>query len=708
MASRASTAQKKAPAARRKKRPAASSRPAGTTKRKRARRTRAPAAAAEPPSGPTRPPGLTLPAQALETQDAILELTHALFAAIDRVGRIHTCSSAWAECLHLSREQIVGRELPALLDPVDRARWDHWLNRILAGHVEEELSLRFAANGRGQVWLAVRPRLSPSRETIHLVARDVTAEKLTADHPPPADLVLDEIEEGVLVADATRAGFPVVSVNAGFTRLTGYSAADAVNRSLAFVAGAGTAIDALEHAISACVDGRRSATDLCLARKDGSPFWVRMRLRPVTDASGRVRQVVAVLVDTTERHMVVDALREKNLALTEALESLQKTKEAIVQRERMHALGKMASGIVHDFNNLLAPILGFTELLLTIPDLIKDTEKVQLYLQKIRTAANDGAAVVSRLREFYRSRTDIEPAHEFFVQSAIQEVLEFTRHRWKNEAQAQGNHFDLVVDLQETPAIHGYESEIRQALTNVVLNAVDAMPDGGTLRVRSYQVGHWVCLQVADTGHGMSEEVRRRCFEPFFTTKGKAGTGLGLSIVFGIIERHGGRVDLHSEEGHGTTFTFWLPIERAGDFAGGEDPVAPATPNSEEGRALRVLVVDDEDLLLEIVSLNLQQMGHTVDCFTDPKQAIERFYKQHYDLVITDRAMPGMSGDQFAARVRELHPETPVVLLTGFAHIIRQNGEKPANIDEVLSKPLSQQTLRDLMARHGGRTTVAG
>jgi len=685
MASRV-TARKKAPSARGTKRP-------GKT-------------AARPPEivAETGSRALTLPAQALETQDAILELTHALFAAIDRTGRIHTCSSAWAECLHIPRDQIIGCPLPDLLNPIDRPRWDQWMSRILAGHADEEVSLRFAAGGRSPVWLAVRSRLSPSREAIHLVARDVTAEKLSADLPPSAELVLEEIEEGVLVADTTRAGFPIVSANTGFTRLTGYSAADAVNRSLVFLAGASTAIDTLERAVFDCVDGRRSTSDLCLTRKDGSPFWARLRLRPVTNTAGAVRQIIAVLVDTTERHMVVDALREKNLALTEALESLQKTKEAIVQRERMHALGKMASGIAHDFNNLLAPILGFTELLLTIPDLINDTDKVTLYLQKIRTAANDGAAVVSRLREFYRSRSDLEPPAEFSVQTAIREVIELTRHRWKNEALASGQHYELVVDLQETPPIHGSESEIRQAMTNVVLNAVDAMPEGGTLRVRSYQVGHWVCLQVADTGHGMSEEVRRRCFEPFFTTKGRSGTGLGLSIVFGIIERHGGRVDLHSEEGHGTTFTFWLPIERARETSA-DDTTTPA-PAPGEGRPLNVLVVDDEDLLLEIISLNLLLMGHTVDCFTDPKKALERFYKHHYDLVITDRAMPGMTGDQVAARVREFRPETPIVLLTGFANIIRQNGEKPANIDEVLSKPLSQQTLRDLMARHGGRCTA--
>jgi CheY-like chemotaxis protein len=368
----------------------------------------------------------------------------------------------------------------------------------------------------------------------------------------------------------------------------------------------------------------------------------------------------------------------------------------------MHALGKMCSGIVHDFNNLLSPILGFTELLLSIPALLQDPEKVALYLQKIRTAANDGAAVVERLREFYRSRADAEPAAEFSLQSLIPEVVDLTSHRWQNEAQAAGVAIHVETDLAPTAPVFGSAPELRQALTNLILNGVDAMPEGGTMRLRTYAVGNWVCLQVSDTGTGMSDEVRRRCFEPFFTTKGRAGTGLGLAITFGIIERHHGRMEIESAEGRGTTFTLWLPASRAEHPT--DDGAAPVTPAG--GRPLRILVVDDEDLLLEVMSQQLVMMGHVVECFTEPKKGLERLYQQSFDMIFTDRAMPGMSGDQFARLVREYNTGIPVVLLTGFGSIIKETGENVENVDEVVAKPISHQTLRELVARHGSRCTL--
>jgi CheY-like chemotaxis protein len=239
---------------------------------------------------------------------------------------------------------------------------------------------------------------------------------------------------------------------------------------------------------------------------------------------------------------------------------------------------------------------------------------------------------------------------------------------------------------------------MRQVLANLVLNASDAMPEGGTISLRTYPVGNWVCLQIADTGSGMNEETRRRCLEPFFTTKGQAGTGLGLAIVFGIIERHKGRMELESTEGSGTTVTIWLP--KAGNDCKRAQEKPPLS--NAGGRPLRVLVVDDEDLLLEVVSQHLLNMGHTVDCFTDPNAALECFYQSPHDIVITDRAMPGMTGDNLAKLVREFSRETPVILLTGFADVISQTGEKVQNIDEVLPKPLSQRVLCEVMARHGG------
>lgn len=637
-----------------------------------------------------------------EEHEAVLALTNTLFARLDLAGRVVSCSGAWEECLHLSRQELVGHTLLELVAPADRDACREALQRTLAGHPPEELPVRFNANGRGVIWLALRPSINARREALYLVARDITAEKLIADEPPPAEFVLDELEEGVLIADATRPGLPVLFANAGFTRMTGYTPAEARNRPLTFTAGPVTDTVAFQDAIAAAFRGERTTLEVGLRRKDGSPAWVRLHLRPSHDASGRVRHLIAVHLDTSERRLVLDALQDKNAALTEALESLQKTKDIIVQRERMHALGKMCSGIVHDFNNLLAPILGFTELMLTIPDLLRDPEKVALYLQKIRTAATDGATVVDRLREFYRSRADADPASEFSLQSVTQEVIDLTSHHWCNTAQAAGVTIKIETDFDATNPVFGSAAEVRQVLTNLVLNAVDAMPRGGTIRLRTYAVGNWVCAQITDTGAGMSEEVRRRCFEPFFTTKGRAGTGLGLAIVFGIIERHHGRVELETAEGRGTTFTLWLPSSRAPDA--GEGGAVPVPVSG--GRPLRILVVDDEDLLLEVLSQQLLNMGHVVECFTDPHQAIERFYRQPFDLVFTDRAMPGMNGDHFAKLVHEYRADTPVFLLTGFGSIIKETGEALENIAELLPKPLSHEKLRQVIARYGGRCTL--
>jgi PAS domain S-box-containing protein len=647
---------------------------------------------------PAPPPRLdSLPLDA-EQQASLFELTRVLFAALDADGVVEQCFGPWEDCLHIAPGSLVGKPFLGLVDPRDMAGCRAGLQRTLGGHPPEEILVRVGANGRGPVWLALRPRVNHARTGLHVAARDITAEKLGAESLPAAELVLDEIEEGVLVLDATRPGLPVIHANAGFARLTGFTPAEACNRPMGFLVGPASDTHAFAQAILAARNGERTSTELCFHHKSGKPFWARFALRPVITAGGQVRRIVALHLDISERRLVIDALRAKNEALTEALQSLRETKEAIVQRERMHALGKMASGIVHDFNNLLAPILGFTELMLTVPDLLGDTAKVSTYLQKIRTAATDGAAVVARLREFYRTRHEAEQPADFSVQQAVEETLELTRHRWRNEAQSRGIAIAVETDLASTAPVFGSPAELRQALTNLVLNALDAMPDGGTLRLRTYGVGHWVCIQVADTGAGMTEDVRRRCFEPFFTTKGKSGTGLGLSIVFGTIERHHGRVELQSTEGQGTTFTLWLPAAQAND---GHGPAPIPAEIAGAGRALRVLVVDDEDLLLEVVSQHLLSMGHSVDCFTDPKAALECFYRHPHDLVITDRAMPAMTGDQLAKLVREFDASTPVVLLTGFANIIKQNGEDLPCIDEVLTKPVSARTLREVLARHG-------
>jgi len=622
---------------------------------------------------------------------------------LDREGRIVSCTRTWADILQLAAENITGRPFLDLVVESQREACRVALQKTLAGHPSEGFPTLFNSAGGDAWWFHLTPSLNAANNALYVVARDITGEKGPSPSFPPAEGILDEIDEGVVVLDARRTGYPIEKGNVGFSKLTGYALAEFRNRPLTFASSRPCDPAEIEAAIAKALEGQQTSVEACYIRKDRTQAWVKIQFRPVRDQDGAIKHLVAVHADVSERRMIFEALREKNGALEDALESLQKTKEVIVQRERMHALGKMASGIAHDFNNLLSPILGFTELLLTIPELLKDEEKIVTYLKKIRTAATDGSAVVARLREFYRSRDDIETETQVSLSEALKETLEFTSHRWLNEAQGAGLKINVITDLDATEPILGSVSEIRQVLTNLVLNAVDAMPEGGTLKLRTYEVGSWVCVQLSDSGTGMNEETRHRCFEPFFTTKGPSGTGLGLAIVFGIVERHHGRVELESKKGKGTTVTLWFPAGRGTNSHTGKEIVEGNT----KVPPLRLMVVDDEDLLLEVVSQHMLNMGHQVSCFTDPAQAIESFYQNAYDLVITDRAMPGMSGDQLAKQLREFRPQVPIVLLTGFADIIRQTGETVENIDEVLGKPVSQTTLREVVARHGGKYALS-
>lgn len=195
-------------------------------------------------------------------------------------------------------------------------------------------------------------------------------------------------------------------------------------------------------------------------------------------------------------------------------------------------MGHMASGIAHDFNNALSPVLGFSELLLNMPTTLDDKEKSERYLKMMHTAAQDATNVVKRLSEFYRHRTQGEDFRPINLSKLIEQVMSLTQPRWKDQAQANGKPIHMVTDLQEIPSITGNESELREVLTNLIFNAVDAISKGGKITLRSRLLGEQVLIEVDDTGRGMTEEIRQRCFDPFFSTKLERGTGLGLSIGF--------------------------------------------------------------------------------------------------------------------------------------------------------------------------------
>ena len=396
-------------------------------------------------------------------------------------------------------------------------------------------------------------------------------------------------------------------------------------------------------------------------------------------------------------------------ALQQAYDDLRQTQQTVMQQERLRALGQMASGIAHDINNALSPVALYTESLLEREPHL--SERGRGYLVTIARAIDDVAATVARMREFYRQREPQLQPTPVQLNRLLQQVVDLTHARWSDMPQQRGTviamHSDLAEDL---PAVMGVESEIREALVNLVFNAVDSMPEGGSLTVRTRLLDAPVrhaCIEVTDTGVGMDEATRRRCLEPFFTTKGERGTGLGLPMVYGVAQRHGADLEIDSRVGHGTTVSLHFPATEsiAASVVAGAAPVPP--PRYMQPGRLLILVVDDDPLLLKSLQHTLETDGHTVIAANGGQAGIDAFHAAQQSgelpaLVITDLGMPHVDGRKLAAAIKAASPSTPIILLTGWGHRLVAEGDIPDQVDELLSKPPKLADLRKALARHAG------
>lgn len=426
-------------------------------------------------------------------------------------------------------------------------------------------------------------------------------------------------------------------------------------------------------------------------RDDGVWRSLQAYWKTIQDEHGFHRAVVNAW-DITDRIREQEALRESIVRHLKDQTELKLAQEQIIARERLGAIGQMASGIAHDFSNALMPILGFCEILLNRPQNLDDKEKVKKYLEVINTSADDAMKIVARLREFYRKREKAEQLNLVNLNQVVEDTSALTQHKWKTEAQANNATITVNKELADLPNIVGNEAALREALTNIVLNAVDAMPNGGEISFRTVTDGDHVVLEVSDSGVGMDEETKKRCFEPFYTTKGKAGTGLGLSMVYGIIARHEGTIDIHSEMGKGTTFIIRLPVQ-------GKEIALVRAPEQGPGswridRSLHILVVDDEPMVLEVMDEYLRGDGHTVVTAIDGEDALKKFGKESFDLVMTDRAMPRLNGDQLAEKIKQINPSIPLIMVTGFGELMKAKGEHPKGVDYLVSKPAKLEGIR--------------
>ncbi|MDQ3253667.1 MAG: PAS domain S-box protein, partial [Acidobacteriota bacterium] len=394
--------------------------------------------------------------------------------------------------------------------------------------------------------------------------------------------------------------------------------------------------------------------------------------------------------------LVVDGRTTGVLGIARDISEQKQERERAAQSEKLRALGQLASGVAHDFNNSLAAILGRAQLL---QRMTLDTELTR-GLEIIQTAAQDAAVTVRRIRTFAR-QTEDEAFDVLDVSALLGDAVEITRTRWENEARARGLHYDVRLDaMMEGLFTEGSASELREVFVNLIVNAVDAMPEGGSLSISTQRLGRRgarrLRLLFADTGAGMSAEVSGRIFEPFFTTKGAQGTGLGLFVSYGIIERHLGRMSVASVPGSGTVITIELPLVRPPPpfIIEGTRPATVQTADS-----LAVLVVDDESIVRDTMTEMLRELGHRVISVDGGGSAIKALATHQFDVVFTDLSMPGMDGWDVAREVRRRQSGARVVIVTGHGKDgdSRNNWEEAA--DGIIAKPFDFTQVEEVLAR---------
>lgn len=366
--------------------------------------------------------------------------------------------------------------------------------------------------------------------------------------------------------------------------------------------------------------------------------------------------------------------------------------EQLHQTEKLDALGRLSAGVSHDFNNALGIIHGGAELLDRLLRKENIDPAILEYVDIIMKSAMGAAQTVKRLQDFARKRDD-RPVSVADLNEAVRVAAEMTRPRWKSEAEASGLHIELIVEPgAKHPFVSGVETELHEILVNLINNALDAMPDGGKIVLNTEDTAGGPRVSIKDTGTGMSPETRARAFEPFFSTKGEQGTGMGLSMVFGIIKRYGGSIGIESEEGAGTEISFTLPPSDISDVKGDETEIPSAAPAG-------ILIVEDEPDMARMISELLSEGGYSPTVIHNGLGATRAFSASRHDLVISDLAMPGISGAEIARRIKEISPATPVLLLTGWQAVMAPEEMARSGIDGVMVKPVRKAELLTKVAQ---------
>jgi len=511
----------------------------------------------------------------------------------------------------------------------------------------------------------------------HRAERDHAEAVLRQSQVQLQGLIDSAMDAIVTVDDEQR----IVLFNPAAERLFGWTAADVLGRPLAVLLPDRFRTTHHQHVRQFGQTGgtaRAMGHQLPLAalRADGTECPVEVSISQVV--VGERRLFSAIIRDITER-------QQSEAALLAA-------EHQALRTEKLRVLGQMASGIAHDLNQGLALVSGYSELAAEAlnqhpPDIARAHEMLAIVGQ----AAAHGGETIRRLLTFARPHVD-RPAERIELSVALHEVAQLTSPRWREIPRREGRPIALRVVAEDDAAAMGWTADLAEALTNLVFNAVDALPDGGTIELRARQSGDAVHVEVADSGIGMTPEVQAQIFDPFFSTKGERGTGLGLAMVFATVEQHRGRIEVDSAPGRGTTFRITLPAAQ---------PVArpAAEPADVAGaRPHRILAVDDQPVLARMIALMLEPRGHRVVTALSADEALAHLAAEPFDLVITDFGLgAGLTGLELAERVKQRWPAVRVVLATGWGGAIDPAEASAHGVEAVISKPYRYAALERLL-----------
>ena len=462
----------------------------------------------------------------------------------------------------------------------------------------------------------------------------------------------------------------LTSVNEAGLRLLGYAPAELLGRNVYDLLAPEDVERVRNEDLRWPPPGARPAQEAQIVHKDGTRTTLEIATRWMVEG-GRPVGVHGIGRDISERRA-----RER---------AAQRFREQVHESEKLRALGEMAAGVAHNFNNLLGGVIGYAQLMESRP---RTPEEFQRFARKIVESAEQCAAVVKRIQTFGRP-IDTQRRESVDLRRVVRETMDLTQPKWKAGPEREGRTVRVELDLAEVPPISSTGAAWEEILSNLVFNAVDAMPAGGTLTIATSCEGDEGVLSVSDTGIGMDAETQRRIFEPFFTTKGpELGTGLGLSTVWGLVQSQSGRIEVRSTPGRGTAFTIRVPLARA--------PSVPADERrSEASAALRILVIDDEPATRDVLPQMLS--GHTVETAVGGTEGLERFRERPHDLVISDWSMPGLSGLEVAAEVKRRSATTVVVLMTGW-EVRGTPAATDPHVDLLLAKPIVMRELDRIVA----------